>query len=140
MVAHNKWIDLYADAARAQAEKENIPGNFVQEVHKLRDQRLGNTKMVLGDIMKGSALSDDGKAKAMGNTCKKFKKWSMDWGVEGPSVFGCLTYYSYAPCNCPCFVLAHKQAHKQTGKQAHKYWSYIQARAQAYTQTSMQAN
>jgi hypothetical protein len=107
MMAHNKWIDLYADAARAQAEKEDIPCNFVQEVHKLRNQALGNSKVVLGDIM-GRMCLDVGKAKAIGSTCKKFKKWSMEWGVEGPSVFACLSYYSYAPCQRHvCFVLEH---------------------------------
>jgi hypothetical protein len=113
MVAHNKWIDLYADAARAQAEREDIPCNFVQEVHKLRNQPLGNVKVVLGDIMGQSGLSDVGKAEAIGSTCKKFKKWSTDWGIEGPSVFTCLSYYAYAPRQPhDCFVLAHTQAPK----------------------------
>jgi hypothetical protein len=46
--------------------------------------------------MGGSGLSDEGKGRAIRAARNTFKAWAKERGVEGLSVFSCLSFFMHA--------------------------------------------
>jgi hypothetical protein len=95
--AHKKWLETYADAVMTEAEDEKIAPHFVQDIRYMANQSPAALYQGrLHSIMGGSGLSDAGKGRAILAARNTFKAWAREWGVEGLSVFSCLSYFMHA--------------------------------------------
>jgi hypothetical protein len=97
-VAHSKWIETYAAVVQKEAEAENIATYFAQDIKALVNESPavlyhGGLHHIMGVI----GLSDAGKGRAIDAARHTFKSWTKEWGVEGHSVFSCLSYFMYIP-------------------------------------------